>query len=147
MLIGQHARRQIVFVPRRHYDYDLRSRSESGFYGVLPLLPHFRAKRLAVRLFAVLYGVVNDDEVCGVAGDTGANASTDEAPCMTGEFKFHRAIDSTDMYIKQRIALALDFLFVAPTEFLCEILVVAGDDYALVRPSSHVPRGQRLGNS
>ena len=66
---------QVVLVPRCHDDDDLRTSGKSGLESVLPLGPQLAAVGLAIRLLAVLDGVVDDEQVGRVARDAGHHAA------------------------------------------------------------------------
>ena len=135
MLVGKHSRRKIILVPRCHDDDHLSPRRETGLDRVLPLLPHLCAEGLAVGLLAVFNRVIYNDQVRGVAGDARTQTATDEPARVIAQLKLHSPVDIAYLDAEQRLPELLYLLFVAPTELLREVLVVAGNYHAVFRPS------------
>ena len=74
---------KVIFMPACHNEDDAPARGESGEQRCTVLVPDALADGLGLRLFSILYNIVNEEEVCAFAGDTAAEADGDHAACMS----------------------------------------------------------------
>ena len=131
-------------MPRSHNDNDLRLRRETGFEGVLPLIPQLIAVCLAVSLCSVLHRVVYDEKVGGVTGDAGHNASAYHAAPSVGQLELQHVPDGASLHTEQRLAELLHLVQILPSELLRRVIVVAGLDDPVLRVPAEVPAWEAL---
>ena len=144
LLRPQHCRRQIVLVPGGHDQNHLSPCRQTAFKGVQPLLPDPPPHHRAVRFHAVFDGVVQNDQLRGVARDASHQSPADEPPGVTGQLKFRAAADAADLHAKQRPPKGKNFFLVPSGKALSGYIVVGPQNDPLLRPLPQYPGGQAL---
>ena len=144
LLVLQNTRGKVVLVPRCHDDDHLRLGLKTGLQGVLPLVPNLVAVVLAVRFFAVLNGVVNNQQVGRVARDARFDTGTEHPAPAVAQLKLVCCPNGPRLQTKKGSAELLDLLHVLSSELLRRVVVVARLNDSVLWVSPQIPTGKAL---